>query len=347
MACMDSPVLVTGASGFAGSYVVRALRDRGREVVAFDIADWRSESRYVVGDGVDEIPFERGSTDHWPTIADVINRYRPASIVHMGMNMNLVDLSERPLVALKTSVEGTVNLFEAARQADVKRTIITSSVGVIGRVCYEPIDASHPTVVSDAGPEGGYGAAKLACEAFAHAYCQEHGLDVRIIRPSAIYGFGMSWNAPNYAKQIVEPAVLGEPVRLATGGPVPRDYIAVSDLANLAVALLEGPDEADRTFYAATGRPLRTGGDMGRIVSELVPGAKIEIGEEFSEDDKKELACRGRISIDNARDQLGWELKHAELEDGVANYIKTFRDFLDSGGIPTPKPAGLRAPGSG
>lgn len=74
---------------------------------------------------------------------------------------------------------------------------------------YEPIDADHPTITARVGPLGAYGAAKVAAEAFAFAYNQSFGLDTRIVRPSALYGFGMSWFAPNYIKQIVEPGGAG------------------------------------------------------------------------------------------------------------------------------------------
>ena len=62
--------------------------------------------------------------------------------------------------------------------------------------------------------------------------------------------------------------------------------------------------------------------------------------------DREELAIRGRYSIDNARDQLGWEPRFAELADGVADYVRRFCEFRAAGHAPTPMPAGLTgAPG--
>lgn len=138
----------------------------------------------------------------------------------------------------------------------------------------------------------------------------------------------MTWFAPNYMKQIVEPAVRGEAVQLPTGGPVPRDYVHAVDLASLVVAVLEGPEDADRIFYAATGKPLRTGGDVARIVRELLPGADIEVGGQFSESDLAEQAYRGQISIENAKTQLGWSPKYSSLHDGLAEYVERYRAFL-------------------
>ena len=340
-------VLLTGAAGFAGAYLTRALLDRGYRVVGFDLlAERRAESAFVVGEQAAEVPIERGSIEDWAHVLELFQRHRPTAVVHAGGNMDAGFLDRHPTVALQTNVGGAVNLLEAARLVGgVRRFVLLSTIAVIGRVLYEPIDADHPTVTARDGPLGAYSAAKAAAEAFALAYQQAFGLDVRIVRPSALYGFGMSWYAPNYIKNVVEPAFAGEPVRLATGGQVPRDYTHAADLASLVGALLDGPDDADRVFYAATGRPLRTAADVGAIVRELVPGATVEIGDAWTEVDRAELAIRGRYAIDNAR-ALGWEPRFAELRDGIADYLERLRAFAAAGGVPTPPPPGLRgAPG--
>jgi UDP-glucose 4-epimerase len=338
------PVLVTGGAGFAGAYVTRALLDRGYEVVVYDLADFRVESRFVLGDRGADVTLERGSIDDWPRVAEVILKCRPSAVVHAGGVMDVAFLDDHPTEALRTNVGGTLNLLEACRLVGgVGRIVYFSTIAVVGRVLYEPIDANHPTVTARDGPLGAYSAAKAAGEAFCFTYQQNFGLDLRIVRPSALYGFGMSWYAPNYMKNIVEPALQGQPVRLRTGGQVPRDYTNAVDLASLVVAILEASDDIDRVFWGATGEPLRTGADVGEIVRELVPGADVEIGDEWTEGDRAELPIRGRYSIENARSQLGWEPRYSELRDGVADYIERFRAFVEAGGIPTQPPPGLRA----
>jgi nucleoside-diphosphate-sugar epimerase len=342
------PVLVTGGSGFAGSYVIRELLDRGREVVNFDVSDYRAESRFTIGDEAASVPLERGSIDDWPRVIEVFLRHRPRAVVHAGGIMDVAYLDQHPRIALTTNVGGAVNLLEAARiVGSVERFVLFSTIAVIGRKLYDPIDANHPTVTARDGPLGAYSAAKAAIEAFAFTYLQTAALDVRIVRPSALYGFGMSWFAPNYMKNIVEPAVLGESVRLPTGGQVPRDYTNAVDLAGLVLAILDGPDDSDRLFYAATGRPLRTASDVCAIVRQAVPGARVEIGDEWTESDLAELPIRGRYDISNARLGLGWEPQLADLQAGIEDYIRRFSAYLDAGGVPTPPPPGLeKAPGA-
>jgi nucleoside-diphosphate-sugar epimerase len=340
-------VLVTGGAGFAGSYVIAELCSRGHSVVCFDLADFRAESRFVLGRWASEVAFERGSIEDWPRVLEVVLAHQPHAIVHAGGVMDTAFLDRHQTVALRTNVGGTLNLLEAARLVgDVDRFIFFSTIGVIGRVLYEPVDANHPVFTARDGPLGAYSAAKAAGEAFCLTYTQTFGLDTRIVRPSALYGFGMSWFAPNYMKNIVEPALEGREVRFRTGGQVPRDYTHAADLASLVASILEGPDEADRIFYGATGRPLCTASEVAAIVRELVPGSVVEIGDEWTEIDRLELPIRGQYSIENARVAYGWEPRFGELRDGISDYIHRYRAFVDAGGVPTPIPPDLEgAPG--
>ena len=113
-----------------------------------------------------------------------------------------------------------------------------------------------------------------------------------------------------------------------SGGPFPRDYTHASDLASLAVACLDGPDDADRIFYGASGEPLVTAGEVARIVMELVPGSRIEIPDVLTEADQMELPYRGRLSIENNRRQLGWEPRFKNIRDGLADYVGRYQAFL-------------------
>lgn len=345
----NRPVLVTGGAGFAGSYLIAELLERGHEVVCYDLADFRAESQFVLGERLSRVVLERGSIDDWPRVLEIVMAHHPRAIVHAGGIMDTAFLDRHPMVAFRTNLGGTLNVLEAARLVGgVRRLVFFSTIGVIGRVLYEPVDANHPLISARDGPLGAYSAAKASGETFCLAYTQAFGLDTRIVRPSALYGFGMSWYAPNYVKNVVEPALVGRPVRLRTGGQVPRDYVHAADLASLVTAILEGPEDADRIFYGATGRPLRTASEVGAIVRDLIPGAAVEIGDEWTEVDRLELAIRGRYSIENARVGLSWEPRFGDLRDGIADYIERYRAFVAAGGIPTPLPPGLEdAPGQG
>jgi nucleoside-diphosphate-sugar epimerase len=325
-------ILVTGGRGFIGSYVVRELLDRGRQVSVFARGELTAESRFILGADADAVPVELGLVEDLPRLVEAVKRTRPDVIVHTAGSVETRTLLGNPYLAYRAVLEGVLNVFEAARLFDVRRVVYLSSIGVLPTVQYEPIDAAHPLVLPREGSgSGAYGAAKAAGELFSFAYQRAYGLDVRTVRPSAVYGFGMRWHSANYMKQFVEPAVRGESVHLDHGGSLPRDYTHVRDVATLTAAVVDAPDEADQVFFAATGEPLVTASEAARIVTHLIPGARIEIANTLGPDDQSEIAFRGVLSIQNAQEQLQWQPSYRSLRDGISEYIARYRAFLSAG----------------
>ena len=153
-------------------------------------------------------------------------------------------------------------------------------------------------------------------------------MDFIVLRPSAVYGFGMRY--PIYIKPMVENSVRGLPTRFERGREFPRDYTHAADVAQAAVkaAHVDADKVVDRVFFVATGLPLVTAGEVADVVKRLIPGADIEIGSGLSEADLIEIRYRGVMSINNAKEQLGYAPQFAEIENGVADYIKWYRQYL-------------------
>ena len=338
MKSVAGSVLVTGGAGFIGSYVTRELVDQGRAVTVLTRGrPTTPDMRFVLKDHATRFATEIASVEDLAALLMAFERVRPAIVVHTASNVEVTKLFRDPYLAFQTNVTGTVNVLEAARRTGVQRVVDISSIGVLPRNQYEPIDAAHPIILAREGPgSGAYGAAKASGELFAFAYQRAYGLDVRIVRPSAVYGFGMQWHSSNYMKEFVEPAVRGEKVQVASGGRLPRDYTHVLDVASLTVRVVDCDEGADRIFYAATGGPLITAAQAARLVAELLPGSSIEVADAMTPDDQVEASFRGVISIANAQAQLGWVPRYGSLREGVQQYIDAYRSFLAAaGGTPT------------
>ena len=326
----ERTTLVTGGAGFIGGHLARALLDTGRTVVVLDVKGFPSESRFVIGDGVDDLPLELASIGDAARVLDVFRVHRPDEVVHAGMIIDPAYLATNRSTAFQVNVGGVVNLVEAMIAFGVPRLVNFSSIGVLPRVMYQPIDSNHPILLADGGPGTDfYGCTKAAAETMLFAYHQALGFDFRTIRPSAVYGLGMNqYVGP--IKVMVENAVRGEPAHFEFGGAHPRAYTHARDIAGLVIAMLDAPDDADRVFYGSTGGPLVTTTEVAQLVRELVPGSDVEIGEELSEAEKPVAALRGRLSIENARTQLGWEPRYGSIRDGIAQYVEQYRAFLNT-----------------
>jgi nucleoside-diphosphate-sugar epimerase len=320
-------ILVTGGSGFIGSHVARHLADRGDRVVLLDQRPPTAEAEYWLEPVKPLIEFIQGSVDQWPEVLAAVKNASPDAIVHTAAIGNPAAVQHKPFLALKVNVEGSLHCLEAARLFDVRRVVLFSSIGALPGIRYQPVDASHPVICNDEGPGSGfYGASKVAVEAFAYGYRQAFGTDFVVLRPSAVYGFGMQH--PIFVKPMVEDAVNGRPTRFANGREFPRDYTHVDDVAQLTLRALDAQSLKDRIFYAATGQPLRTAGELADIVRRIIPAADIDIGPGLSDADQLEIRYRGLLDISNARDQLGYRPTFAKLEDGVEDYVREYRQYV-------------------
>ena len=326
----ERTTLVTGGAGFIGGHLVRGLLDSGRRVVVLDVRGYIPEALFVVGESVDDVALELASISDQARLLDVFRTHRPDEVVHAGMILDPAYMANNRSTAFEVNVGGVVNLVEAMIAFGVPRLVNFSSIGVLPRVLYQPIDGNHPLLLADAGPGTDfYGSTKVAVEAMLFAYHQALGFDFRTIRPSAVYGLGMN-QFVGPIKAMIENAVRGESAHFAYGGAHPRAYTHVRDIVGLVVAMLDAPDDADRIFYGSTGEPMTTTAEVAEIVRELVPGADVEIGDELSEEEKPVVALRGMLSIDNARAQLGWEPRYSAIRDGIAQYVGQYRAYVDA-----------------
>jgi nucleoside-diphosphate-sugar epimerase len=325
---MTDTVLLTGSSGFLGSYITRELVEHGYRVVGLDLVKPGSEHAWIQAQATGDTELVIGGVDGWAPLVGLMERYRPTAVIHNAALVRLDVLAREPLTALRLNTEASVNVFEAARIFGLRRVVYMSSTGVLPRRQYEPIDAGHPIfTATEASPDTFYAAAKIASEAFAWAYYHSFGMDMIIVRPSAMYGFGMQW--PMFIKPIVENSLRGIPTRFASGREFPRDYTHVKDVASLVRHCLEVPAERvqDRCFYGATGRDPVTPGQVAETVRELIPGADIEIGGGLTPHEAWDAATRGRFDIGAAAEQLGYEPRLADLRAGIADYIEDLRRY--------------------
>ena len=177
----NGPVLVTGAAGFLGTYVVRRLAEAGREVVATDVVDDERGKVLTELPGVTFVPAELRDVD---AVSALVGRCD--HVVHLAAMRGKASQGGGQL-PLDVNVGATYTLLSAAGEHGLKGFVYGSSHLVYGAFA----DRSRWFSEEDATPGPGlslYAAAKLASEAFVAAFSDKYGFDYLCLRFGGIYG---------------------------------------------------------------------------------------------------------------------------------------------------------------
>jgi nucleoside-diphosphate-sugar epimerase len=317
-------ILVTGATGFIGSHLLVRFVAKGEDVVGVSRYPQREETRFLLGANgpVNLVEFGRKDSDD---VDDLVGRLKPDTIVHLDANVNPPGLEKNPLKALNDNFLVSMEWLAASIKHGVSRFIFASSIGVLPRIQYEPIDAAHPIVLESEGPGSGfYGASKAAVEVFGLSFRKSYGLDFSSIRCSAVFGFGMQW--PIGIKDVVERAVDGKSVTVPGFGP-PRDYTPIDLVVDVFSSAATLDSEPMGIMYAATGRPLITVSELNKTFETIFPDAQITVTDENTDPGGIESLYRGVIDMSATRESLSLETATSSLSDSLLAYADSYREF--------------------
>lgn len=240
------PVLVTGAGGFIGARVVRALALQGREVRAFLLP--QESPRALEDSGVEIF---RGDVRNPIALGRAIRDCD--SLYHLAALYQLWRRNPRDFVDV--NVEGTRNVLHAAQAEAVERVVFTSSIATIGPLAGERLadEETGPPKRKDADH---YVQSKIASERLALRFAREEGLPLVVVNPSFPFGWGDY--APTPTGRFVLDALEGTLWGFPPGG---FNVIDVDDLAQAHLAaesrgvvgeryLLGGTNISHRDFFS-------------------------------------------------------------------------------------------------
>jgi len=221
-------VLVTGGTGFLGSWVTAALVRAGHEVRIFDRAPQPANLEFVQSGLAGRVTLVAGDITDAAQVDRVVAGVD--SIVHLAGVMT-VDCAAHPEAAIAVNLTGSQHVFSAAARSGTGRVVYASSAAVYG-----PDSAVHPR------PGSLYGVLKLAVEGVARVAHQESGIRSLGLRPYIAYGAGESSGIAAGPSIAIRAAVRGEAATLRFVGDV--GFVAVTDIAAVVVAALARMDDA-------------------------------------------------------------------------------------------------------
>jgi NAD dependent epimerase/dehydratase len=311
-------VLVTGAGGFIGSHLVERLAGEGARVRALvhynalESRGWLSQLpantavEVIAGDVTD-----RDSVRHAMSGCDVV--------FHLAALIAIPYSYQAPASYVRTNINGTLNVLQAAQELRVERVVHTSTSEVYGTARYVPIDEAHP--LQGQSP---YSASKIGADKMAEAFACSFEVPVVTVRP--FNTFGPRQSARAVIPTIITQCLTGATIRLGSLTPT-RDLNFVTDTVDGFVKAASAPNAVGQTINLGSGREISVG-DLAKLIGELA-GRPVTV-----ECDPQRLRPAGseveRLLANNARarELLGWS-PTVGLEEGLRRTIAWVREHIE------------------
>jgi len=316
-----SQILVTGANGCIGAWVVKHLLDRGDEVTALDKSPERHRLDAILdADALARVRFLTGDVADLDAVRAAIESHGPGGVIHLA-GLQVPSCRANPILGARVNVLGTLAILEAA--ADVGcRVVYASSAAVFG-----PDDEpTRPHAESEAGDtRTHYGVFKLANEGNARIQFQDRGVSSVGLRPLTVYGVGRDFGMTSGPTTALKAALLGRRYQIGFTGPT--DFQLVEDVAAIFVRCLAAPDGAH--VFNVHGETA-TVEDVVTMIDDVLEAAGLG-------DRRGLVTCGGpQLPIPGALDDAALvaaigDPPRTPLRDGLARSFSAFRALHEAG----------------
>ncbi len=300
----EGAVLVTGAGGCIGAWVLSLLERAGVPVVAFDLSDDKRRPKLLMADAaVNALTWETGDIADSERVMKIVSDHDIRAIIHLAA-LQVPFCKADPVGGAKVNVVGTVNVFEAARARGLKRVAFASSIAAHS---FFPDQNWLPTL---------YGAYKYCDEMIAKVYCQDWGVGSVGIRPGVVYGIGRDQGMTSKTTTAILAAAAGKPYTIPFSGAV--SGLHAGEVASAFIKAVS-VDRDEAVMFDHNGVP-STVEDWAEMIRKIAPGAKLSI-------EGDALPFPAELSDDPIRDYLG-DFGHLSLGEGIQATFDTFQTML-------------------
>lgn len=241
-----SSILVTGAAGFIGMHVTKALLARGESVIGIDnLNDYYDPqlkqdrlTQLARLDTSKQFSFERCDIADMTAISALFERTDIDRVVHLAAQAGVRYSIDNPHAYAQSNLVGFVNMLEACRHNQVKHLVYASSSSVYGGNATMPFSEAHAVD----HPVSLYAATKKANELMAHSYSHLYQLPTTGLRFFTVYG---PWGRPDMAPMLFADAILkSKPIKVFNHGNMKRDFTFIDDIVTGVLGALDHPPSA-------------------------------------------------------------------------------------------------------
>lgn len=304
---MNKTVLVTGIAGFVGSNLAKYLLDSGYSVVGID--NLSAGTLENVDRRVDFHQLDIRDSEIYPIFREL------DAVFHLAAKSSLSDCMANPPEAASVNVVGTLNVLEAARQAQVPKFVYADTSAE-----YEGIH-EFPTAEYTVKPVSVYAASKHGGTTFCDSYRELYGMDITIVRYFNVYGPAQDW------RRVVPPVMSGFIIRMLRGerpiiygsGEKRRDFIYVDDVNSLHRLTLEDRRTCGRVFNVGTGVNYSIN-EIYSLIEEILQTGLAPVY-------KPDLPGEAQITLADisSATQLGWAPR-VDIFEGLPRTIRYLQD---------------------
>ena len=306
-------ILVTGGSGFLGSYLCERLLHEGHEVICADnfYTGRRANIAHLLGNPYFEVLRHDICFPLYVEVDEIYNLACPASPIHYQFD---------PVQTTKTSVHGSINMLGLAKR--VKAKILQASTSeVYGDPAVHPQLETYWGNVNPIGTRSCYDEGKRCAETLFFDYSRQHALRIKIARIFNTYGPRMHPHDGRVVSNFVVQALQGRDITVFGTGSQTRSFCYVDDLVDGLVKLMDSPD--DLTGPVNLGNPVEFSiSELAHRVIELTGSKSKLVFKPLPADDP----AQRQPDITLAKERLKWVPK-VSLEEGLKPTIDYFRDI--------------------
>jgi CDP-glucose 4,6-dehydratase len=315
-------VFVTGAYGMLGSWLVKALLERGDRVTVLQ-RDRVTASALTLEGTEDRCTVVRGDLGD-PLLMDrTIGEEEVDTVFHLAAQTIVGTALRSPVPTFESNIRGTWTLLDACRRHGVARTVVASSDKAYGDHEDLPYREDHALQ-----PRFPYDVSKACTDLIARSYWHTYGLPVAVTRFANIYGGG-DLNGSRLIPEAVAAALAGRAPVIRSDGSPERDFLYVEDAVAAYLAIAYALDEDGPAAGGARGEAFNAGGDAPHAVREVVELVCRVAGTDVEPDVRGAGTPTGEIDrqwVDSSklRALTGWR-PQVDLEEGLGRTVAWYR----------------------
>ena len=315
----NTNVLVTGADGFIGSHIAKALIDKGAKVTTI-VRDLKKTNNLDILNLRDKINIIHGDLVNFNDCERCINEYDIEFCFHIAAQAIVGPANRSPLSTFESNIKGTWNMLEACRiSKTIRGLIIASSDKAYGQQKKLPYTEDSP--LNGYFP---YDASKVCADVLARSYFMTYGLPLAITRNANTYG-PADMNQSRIIPDVIMRLIRNEQPIIRSDGTPERDYMYIKDAVDAYITLAENlhrKEVAGQAFNFGTGKPISVLNLYNKIIKLMGKDVKPKIlGEAKNEIDRQYL------DSGKAKKILNWGAKYG-IDSGLNETIDWYKAYF-------------------